>query len=548
MSEAAVRKDLLEKIPDLENDDKLLSECVSICTDYNISGEDFFYQWESLVFNPMNSMRDAQKPTFVAAHAESIKKKLINDVNARRAKEQKEQSAAQKRNALMAGMLRKSAASRSTQKTPLHGSSTPSSKTTDRYMHEKTSERSEILDDRIDEFAELIREHYNIDDLGDPSSTSEDNIVTVGRICIDVDAATSAKLTGENIFLETSRMMGSGSRISLRFSANLKLRGAPQGAGSAGLFSGAIVALRGRNGGGNFFAVDEILALPSLTPSPEPADHKAFTLVMACGPYTSDSDLGFKQLGSLMEKLLSSKPSVLVLLGPFLDIAHPIIKSGDIDEMPLDIFHRCFVEPLRSFLHASPESLVLVEPSIRDLLSDHPVYPQCEFDNNLFADPRVKMIPNPCRFSINDVSFGSTSVDVLFHLRNQEYAQRGTPVDPVPPVSPESSGADPLTNACRHLLSQRSFYPIFPVPADLSSDVNLDVSHSGGLRLDTSNEQHAPDVIFLPSKLKQFAKMADGTWAINPSFLTKGTYASISVPDTPRAGLRAAIQCEIVKL
>jgi DNA polymerase alpha subunit B len=57
-------------------------------------------------------------------------------------------------------------------------------------MYEKVSERSEgtvalfdlmktsvngtvALDDRIDEFAELVREHYNLDDLGDPNSSAD---------------------------------------------------------------------------------------------------------------------------------------------------------------------------------------------------------------------------------------------------------------------------------------------------------------------------------------------------------------------------------------
>lgn len=57
-------------------------------------------------------------------------------------------------------------------------------------MYEKLSERSEglaaqdrssdiiltlhlVLDDRIDEFAEIIREHYGITDLGDPSAATE---------------------------------------------------------------------------------------------------------------------------------------------------------------------------------------------------------------------------------------------------------------------------------------------------------------------------------------------------------------------------------------
>lgn len=63
----------------------------------------------------------------------------------------------------------------------------------DRYMYEKVSERSEgtisslawtwssitniappiVLDDKIDEFSELVREHYDLPELGDPSASTE---------------------------------------------------------------------------------------------------------------------------------------------------------------------------------------------------------------------------------------------------------------------------------------------------------------------------------------------------------------------------------------
>ena len=55
--------------------------------------------------------------------------------------------------------------------------------------------------------------------------------------------------------------MGSGSRVPLRFSEDMKLRGFPQGMTGAGLFPGAIVALKGRNGGGSSFVVNEILGV-----------------------------------------------------------------------------------------------------------------------------------------------------------------------------------------------------------------------------------------------------------------------------------------------
>lgn len=56
--------------------------------------------------------------------------------------------------------------------------------------------------------------------------------------------------------------MGSGSyRIALRFEPNLKLRGISEGSGSLSILPGAIVALKGKNGGGTCFVVNEILAV-----------------------------------------------------------------------------------------------------------------------------------------------------------------------------------------------------------------------------------------------------------------------------------------------
>jgi hypothetical protein len=56
-------------------------------------------------------------------------------------------------------------------------------------------------------------------------------------------------------------MYGSGARIPLRFDPALKFRGGPQGAGGLGLFPGAMAAFKGKNGGGGWFLVAEILAV-----------------------------------------------------------------------------------------------------------------------------------------------------------------------------------------------------------------------------------------------------------------------------------------------
>ena len=111
-----------------------------------------------------------------------------------------------------------------------------------------------------------------------------------------------------------------------------------------------------------------------------------------------------------------------------------------------------------------------------------------------------------------------------------------------------------------------SFYPIFPPPADLAGDVNLDVTHQELLRF----ELRAPDVLILPSKLKHFAKasrmrcdlchhlltigfrssgrlqIVDSVVTVNPSYLAKassaGTFCKMAIHPVARTELVAAAE------
>jgi DNA polymerase alpha subunit B len=60
-------------------------------------------------------------------------------------------------------------------------------------------------------------------------------------------------------YLESSRSLGSGHRVLLKFEPDCKVRYAPHGGGGIGLFPGSMVGLKGINGGGKLFAVKEIL-------------------------------------------------------------------------------------------------------------------------------------------------------------------------------------------------------------------------------------------------------------------------------------------------
>jgi len=61
--------------------------------------------------------------------------------------------------------------------------------------------------------------------------------------------------------------------------------------------------------------------------------------------------------------------------------------NGDIDSTPAHLFRMQFTQNLRDFLDLSPGSIVLLVPSIRDIINDHTVFPQSEFSAAFAGDP-----------------------------------------------------------------------------------------------------------------------------------------------------------------
>lgn len=89
-------------------------------------------------------------------------------------------------------------------------------------------------------------------------------MAVVGRIVASTEitgTSSPSKLNEASIMLESSRMMGSGVRVPLRFNTPLKIHGSNR----VGFFPGAIVALRGRNGGGGWFLVSEVLPVSEIS-------------------------------------------------------------------------------------------------------------------------------------------------------------------------------------------------------------------------------------------------------------------------------------------
>jgi DNA polymerase alpha subunit B len=115
-------------------------------------------------------------------------------------------------------------------------------------------------------------------------------------------------------------------------------------------------------------------------------------------------------------------------------------------------------------------------------------------------------------------------MDILFHLRREQLVLRAEEVESLE-VDGQPPATDMMASLARHILQQRrfvvitslpdsvlhychvSFYPLFPAPLDLSHEVNLNVSHLEYLGLCHGEAASAPDVLVVPSRLKQFSKV-----------------------------------------
>ncbi|CAH7686099.1 DNA polymerase alpha/epsilon subunit B-domain-containing protein [Phakopsora pachyrhizi] len=395
-----------------------------------------------------------------------------------------------------------------------------------KYMFEKLSDRSDVLDRQIEDASLILAERYGIEEWSDPSVVRQDDVWAVGRVCPEVQ---DSKITEQSCWLETSRLRGHGRRIWLKWDNDLKARGVEAGEAGIGLFPGAIIGVRGRNGGGNYFSVNEILSMPtSKTPKSAPEDlikmssslnSLPISFSVACGPFTWDDDLEFLPFESLINQLTKEKPDLLILLGPFIDINHPFIKAGDIDKMPSEIFKEKITQKLKKMIEVIPNLRIVLIPSQRDLLISHSVYPQSGFDSTELGlnVKGIVCLTNPVIFKINELVVGISNVDVLMPLRKEEFFKPAVVMNE--DQSDDSNSKDIISRACRHLLRQGSFYPLFPSAVGGGADlVNLDLIHHDLLDLRTN----PVDILILPSSLTAFSKAIDSKVIANPRQLCKG--------------------------
>uniref|UniRef100_A0A667X4D4 DNA polymerase alpha subunit B n=1 Tax=Myripristis murdjan TaxID=586833 RepID=A0A667X4D4_9TELE len=344
-----------------------------------------------------------------------------------------------------------------------------------KYMFQRLRDVRNVLTEKIEELGESLRSNFNIEEFSPVSLPAQDSITVLGQVCCD----SNGKLNAQSVLLEVGPEQG-GQQVSVDLS---ELR-------EYSLFPGQVVVMEGMNTTGRRLVASKLYEV-SL---PEP-----LSVLVACGPYTPSDSLTFDPLLDLISIIVRDRPDVCLLVRSLFLLHHHLsIFKAQVTETFEAIFMRC-IETIVEGTKSVGCRLVFV-PSHRDI-HHHFIYPQPPFTlPDLSKDQRVTLVPDPCTLLIEGVTFGLTSTDILFHMSAEEISC--------------APGSDRFSRILKHMLTQRSYYPLYPPVEEVNMDYEKLQSY-GQMPL-------TPDVLIVPSELRYFIKDVIGCVCVNPGRLTKG--------------------------
>ncbi|GIX74563.1 DNA polymerase alpha subunit B [Caerostris extrusa] len=387
------------------------------------------------------------------------------------------------------------------------------------FMYEKKRDRASILNDMIQEASHKFSKEYNIEDWGHIHLTSVETVPVIGRVCSEG----IGRMNASSLLLEGSQELSSGQTIPLDVSSLEKFS----------LFPGQIIAGTGINRLGKKFVMTSLYEdiFPEYSPKPPDLVNclDSLGVVIAAGPFATADTMSYEPLWDLMKYVKANMPHVVILVGPLVDTKNDLVEKGDLNETYDDIFKNLILEILKNIENLSTK--VVLVPSTRDAHHNF-VYPTPPYSVD-HATKRLYLTSDPCLLNIEGVIFGITATDVLFHLGKEEISHPQQP--------------DRLGRLCKHLLTQKNFYPLYPP----SEELNIDFLHY---------EHHAslpvmPHILVVPSDLRYFIKDINGCCCINPERLTKhssgGTFARIKINQIDsslyKGSIKDYIQAQILK-
>ncbi|XP_023698507.1 DNA polymerase alpha subunit B [Paramormyrops kingsleyae] len=395
-----------------------------------------------------------------------------------------------------------------------------------KFMFQNLRDIRTVLSDKVEELGEELKSHFSIEEFSSVSVPTQDTLTILGRVCCD----SNGKLNAQSVQLEPGRERG-GRPVPVDLS-ELK---------EYSLFPGQMLIMDAMNTAGNRLVPTRLyegVPLPFYSVDEEKQDMSEecdpLMVMVACGPYTPSDSLSYDPLIDLISIIVRDQPDMCILFGPFVDSKHEQIEKFQLTETFEDLFSRC-VKSILEGTRGLRCHFVFV-PSQRDVHHLF-VYPQPPFTLPGLSKEdmeRVSLVSDPCTVLIEGVTFGLTSTDILFHMGAEEISS--------------VSGSDRFTRILKHMLTQRSYYPLYP-PAE---EVNLDYEKFQYY----SQFPLTPDVLVVPSELRYFVKDVIGCVCINPGRLTKGqvggTYGRLLIKRCPPIadGKRQSpcLACQVVKI
>jgi DNA polymerase alpha subunit B len=431
-----------------------------------------------------------------------------------------------------------------------------------RYGFTSLEERAMALDMHMMALEKEMCEKASIGEVSAIGIPSNDEVWVCGRV---INEADEGRLNKTSILIEGSRQSSQGRTTALDLSE----------CPSFAVFPGQIIMVKGNDPSGRKMVAKQVIeGIPLPLPKTPVSRVMEFQhsdqfqggaplkVFVAAGPYATSANLDYQPLMDILIKAANEKPDVLILHGPFVDMAHPLLggmieveipvegKNGELRYDPAtyeevfnaqvgDVLNQMFEYEEGEFLSTH----VVLVPSMSDAFHTN-VFPQAPLqladpdwtEDEMFVKPgfvkipfaterhdkRVHLVSNPCMFKINEVLFGCCSSDMLFALSTEEVSH-GVP-------------GNRLERLASHILRQHSFAPRFPMAP--GGGHNLDLRQAGHWQM----EHVRPDVLICPSRLMHMAADCGGTLVVNPGSLTKGmhggTFAQLDINPLDVDGLR----------
>uniref|UniRef100_A0A8C5R590 DNA polymerase alpha subunit B n=1 Tax=Leptobrachium leishanense TaxID=445787 RepID=A0A8C5R590_9ANUR len=357
-----------------------------------------------------------------------------------------------------------------------------------KFMFQRLTDIRDVVSSKIEDLGELLKNHFHIEEFSSVSFPAQETVTVLGQIACD----SNGKLNSKSVILEGDREHSTGMNVPVDLT-ELK---------DYSLFPGQVVVMEGTNSTGRKFVPTKLYESGFCSQWCDVfTDCPQQMVLAACGPFTTSDSITYDALKDLIDIINRDRPDVCILLGPFLDAKHEQIENLQLTVTFEDVFKRC-LKMITEGTRSSGSHLVFV-PSYRDV-HHHPIYPQPPF--NCFEPSkedrqRIHFVADPCTLTVNGIVLGMTSTDLLFHMGSEE-------------ISSTPGAPDRFTRILKHILTQQSYYPLYPPNEDLNIDYESLYSYAC--------MPVTPDIFIIPSELRYFIKDVSGCICINPGRLTKG--------------------------